>query len=374
MRCISYMCRLLGVLYLSLGLFALAPRALCQSGHLNPPQIFALRNNSTNSYARDLIAISPNGSAKIAHLDGHVLYGMDGRVIAFLQTPARGSGWDSRLLVVNRETGAIVADTVIKDFENGFHPSLMKAPTVERLAVRSQDHTAYFPIFNGKDFDVAEANWQTGKARQLFVPPAAGTGQLKWEITALYSRPPGIAIERGPSLVILDPQSNAILTSLNNAGSDFRPTGRFYAFPNFGIFQSDRKDDTIRLRVEGDFSTPVHSPVIAAYPSSISNLIRFSSPTPHIVDGDPCLIWGETDDTNKWDSISDIVIFDVKANKEILRKTFKPGFSSGFLVDSTARHIYCFNPHTKEFWNLDVKTGEINPFATAAADGVLAVN
>jgi hypothetical protein len=186
--------------------------------------------------------------------------------------------------------------------------------------------------------------------------------------------PARIAIERGPSLAILDPANNKTLVSLNNAGSDLRPMGRFYAFPKFGIYQSDRKANTVRQVVGGDFSTKVESSAVAIFPSSIMQLISFSRPAPHIVNGEPCLIWGETTDANSSSSISDIVVFDVKTNKEILRKALKRGFSSHYLVDSTARHIYFLNHEEKEFWSLNIQTGEMSPFAAGAGDELLAAN
>jgi hypothetical protein len=41
---------------------------------------------------------------------------------------------------------------------------------------------------------VAEVNWKTKEVRQLFAPVAQGAA--RFEITALYSVPPGIVIER----------------------------------------------------------------------------------------------------------------------------------------------------------------------------------
>jgi hypothetical protein len=228
---------ILSIVCLFICLFASVPDALSDQQPSRPPLIFAINYAFPNTnYAWELTVISPTGSTKIAELSGNVLYGMDDDVIAFMQTPASRTNWGSRLLVVNRKTCAIMADRYIKDFGKGFRPTMMISSTVERLAIRSKDSSVYIPVFNGHEFEVAEVNWLTGKDRQLPVPFTHGAES--WEITALYPVPRGIAIERGPFLTIFAPARNATLLSLDNAGPDLRPTGNFYAFPGFGIFQS----------------------------------------------------------------------------------------------------------------------------------------
>lgn len=336
--------------------------ALGQTGKPNAPRVFAISSpapSGTNA-SRMLVSVSPDGIKKIAELSRAVLYGMDDETVAILQMSSNASRNPNRLLVVNRKTSAIIADRNLNNFQNGFHPVVMKLLDADCLAVRSEVSTVYIQLFNGRSFAVAEVNWKTGEIRPLSVPTAKGAE--RWEITALYSLPPGIAVERGPYFTIFDPANGATVLALNNAGSNLRPTGNYYAFPGFGLVQSIRAEDMLYHITQKDFSTMIPSPVGVSYPDSIKNLIKFSRPIPRTIGGKPCLIWGETQAGAPYFSISQIVVFDLEAKRELLRKSLGAGFSSGFLTDSTGQNIYFINSQAREIFRLNLASQKLNSF------------
>ena len=339
-----------------------------QTGNSRAPTVFAITSwapSGTNA-SRTLVGISADGTEEIAELSGAVLYGMDEETMVFLQTPSKASKNESRLLVLNRKTSAILADRNVKAFQNGFRPDMMKILDAGMLAVRSEDSTIYVPLFNGRSFAVAELNWKTGEARPLSVPVA--NGAERWEITALYSLPPGIAVERGPYFTVFDPAKNTTLLAINNAGSDLRPTGNYYPFPGFGLVQSIRAEDKLYHITEKDFSTMIPSHTGVSYPNSITNLIKFCRPIPRSIGGKPCLIWGETQAGAPNFSISQIVVFDLEAKKELLRKSLGAGFSSGFLTDSTGQNIYLINSQAGEIFRLNLDSQKLSSFAEAGTN------
>ena len=342
-------------------LVTLTSLASGQPGASEAPTVFAISSwapSSTNT-SQMLAGISPDGIKEIAELSGTVSYGMDEETMAFLQTPSSVSRNPS-LLVVNRRTSNIIAEKKLKDFQNGFYPVIWKVG-VGFLTVRSKGSTAYIPLFNGHSFAVAEVNWNTGEIRPLPLPTTKGAE--RWEITALYSVPPGIAVERGPYLTIFDPAKDATVLALDNAGSNLRPTGNYYAFPGFGLVQSIRTQDMLYHITQKDFSTMIPSPTGVSYPDSIKNLIAYSRPTPCIIGGKPCLIWGETQAGAPRNSISQIVVFDLQAQKELLRKSLGAGFLSGFLTDSAGQNIYFINSRAREIFRLNLDSQKINSFA-----------
>jgi hypothetical protein len=312
------------------------------------------------------VSISADGIREIADLNGQVLYGMDEQTMAFFQTPAIGFTNASRLLIIDRKTLAIVADKIVKGFQNGFYPTMMKWGFVDRLAVRSKDSTVYIPLFDGhrfNSFDVAEANWITGEARQLSVPAAKGAE--RWEITALYSVLSGIAVERGPFLTLFNPATQTVVLTLNNSGRDLRPAGTYYAVPDYGIVESAK--GMFQRITEKNFSTLISSP--EAFPSSQINIDQHHRRIAQTIQGKPCLIWGENKagvtNSNPFEtrSISEIVVYDVGAKKEMLRKPLGTDFSPEFLTDSTGHNIYFLNLQATEIFRLNLESQNITSFA-----------
>lgn len=337
--------------------------ALGQTGNSSAPTVFAISSwaSSGTNASRMLVNISPDGIKKIAELSRAVLYGMDDDTMAFLQMASNASRNPNRLLVVNRKTSAIIADRNLKNFQDGFYPVMWKVGDTGLLAVRSEDSTVYIPLFNGHSFTVAEANWKTGETRPLSAPTAKGAE--RWEITALYSVPPGIVVQRGPYFTLFDPANGATVLALNNAGPDLRPTGNYYAFPGFGLVQSIRATDMLYHITQKDFSTMISSSVGVNYPDSIKNLIKFSRPIPRTIGDKPCLIWGETQAGAPYDSISQIVIFDLETRRELLRKSLRAGFSASFLTDSAGQNIYFINSQATEIFCLNLESQKLNSFA-----------
>jgi hypothetical protein len=340
--------------WLTICLTALVPLAFGQLQNLNAPEIFAIGASSTNTPLK-LVSISPDAIREISEVHGQLLYGTDDNVLAIVETWGSTNG--NRVLVVDRKTSSIIADKYVK----GVRPVQMKIGNAGLLAVRSKESTVHIPVFDGHTFNVVEVNWKTGATRRLPVPFAEGA--KRWEITALYSVPMGVAIERGPFLTIFDPTTNTNILTLNNAGSDLRPTGNYYVFPDFGLVQSVRAKDILYHITEKDFTTMIPSPASVNYPASITNLIKFTRPATYTISGEPCLIWSETTKTNPQNSISEIVVFDIKAKKELLRKSLGTDFSSGFQADPLGQNIYLFNTRAGEIFSLNVKSKKLSPFA-----------
>lgn len=337
--------------------------AVGQTGNSPAPTLFAITSwapSSTNA-SRMLVGVSADGSKEIAKLSGAVLDGVDEETLAFLQTPSNASRNESRLLVLNRKTLAVITDRNLKNFQNDFRPNMLKTLDAGVLAVRSEDSAVYVPLFDGRSFAVAEVNWKTGEIRPLSVPVSEGAE--RWEITALYSLPPGIAVERGPYFTVFDPANDTTLLAINNAGSDGRPTGNYYPFPGFGLVQSIRAEDMLYHITQKDFSTMIPSHTGVRYPDSIVNLIKFSRPFPRVIGSKPCLIWGETQAGAPNFSISQIVVFDLEAKRELLRKSLGAGFSSGYLTDSTGQNIYFINSQAGEIFRLNLDSQKLSSFA-----------
>src|SRR5665213_1233105 len=345
--------------WLTICLTALVQLAFGQLQNSNAPEIFGIETSSTNAPLK-LVSISPDGIREISEVHGQLLYGTDDNVLAIVETWGSTNG--NRVLVVDRKTSSIIADKYVK----GVRPVQMKIGNAGLLAVRSKEFTVHIPVFDGHTFDVVEMNWKTGATRRLPVPFAEGA--KRWEITALYSLPVGIAIERGPFLTIFDPTTNTNVLTLNNAGSDLRPTGNYYVFPDFGLVQSVRAKDILYHITEKDFTTMIPSPASVNYPASITNLIRFTRPATHTISGEPCLIWGETTKTNPQNSISEIVVFDLKAKKELLRQALGTDFELGCLADSLGKNIYFFK-RSGEIFSLNVESQKLTFFSKFGTNG-----
>jgi hypothetical protein len=279
--------------------------------------------------------------------------------VALLQTIGSRYTNECRLLIVDRKTSAVIANRIVR----GLVPGSFKIPIVGRnLAVRSGEFNVYVTEFDRNRFYVTEVNWKTGQTRRLPIPFAKGA--MSWEITALYCVPPGIGIERGPFLTIYDPTANKIILALNYSGPDWRPTGNYYAVPEFGIVRSVRKTDMLYHITEKDFSTMIPDPTSAAYPNSISNLVQFQSPVPHTIKGKPCLIWMEHKTTAEAGNqeMLELVIYDLKAKKVMIRKLLGTDFSSSFSPDLAGEKIYIFNSKTGEIFYLDLESQQIISF------------
>jgi hypothetical protein len=80
------------------------------------------------------------------------------------------------------------------------------------------------------------------------------------------------------------------------------------------------------------------------------------------------MIWGETTETNSQNSISGIVVFDLKAKKELLRKSVGTDFSSHFLADSLGQNIYFFDNRSGEVFCLNVESKKLSPFAKSGTN------
>lgn len=80
------------------------------------------------------------------------------------------------------------------------------------------------------------------------------------------------------------------------------------------------------------------------------------------------MIWGETTKTNSQNSISEIVIFDLKAKKELLRQALGTDFELGWLADSLGKNIYFFK-RPGEIFSLNVESQKLTFFAKFGTNG-----
>jgi hypothetical protein len=347
-------------------LTALAPVAFGQIQDSNLPSLWAIASPHNTNPDRKLVSISPEGIREIAELSGHVLYGMNETAAAFLQTPAHKSRGESRLLVIDRKTSAILADTNVQGL---YYPDMMKALNVERLAVRSKEFSIAVPLFDNNRFTVVEVNWKTGTVRALPVPFAPEA--MAWEITALYSIPSGIAVERGAFLALFDPTRQKAMLALNNSGTDWRPTGKFYVVPGFGVVQSKRPATLYQITGE-DCSTLISNP--AGFPTDEINIDTHHPRVVQIIKGCPCLIWGENEpgvvnpDPFETRSISVIAIYDLKARKIVLRKSLGGDFSPIFWPNLGGQNIFFSNLQTGEIFCLNLESQKLGSFAKPGAN------
>jgi DNA-binding beta-propeller fold protein YncE len=341
-------------------LIAFISTAPGQTQNSNPAKVFAITavTNSATNRLWKLVSITSHGSREISELSGQIFFGTDENAMACLQTIGNSFTNGCRLLVLDRKTFAVIANRIVR----GLVPGLFKLPIVGgNLVVRSGEFNVYVTEFDGKHFYVTEVNWKTGQTRRLPIPFA--NGATPWEITALYSVPPGIGIERGPFLTIYDPTADKVLLALNNSGTDGRPTGNYYAVPEFGFVRSVRKTDMLYHITEKDFTTMIPDPTSMAYPNSISNLVQFQKPATHTIKGKPCLIWMEREPARAGGQRRlELVIYDLKEKKVMIRKLLGAGFSSGFSPDPAGEKIYILNPETGEISYLDVESQQIISF------------
>jgi hypothetical protein len=206
-----------------------------------------------------------------------------------------------------------------------------------------------------------EANWRTAAVHRLNVPMPDGAQH--WEVTALYSVAPGIAVERGPFLTLFDPVALKPVQVLSNTGPMFRPTGTFYAVPGFGMVQSVRTNGMLYRVTEKDYSTLLRKP--KGFPDLAVNIDPHHRRQARTINGRPCLIWGENQpgvSADAW-SISQIVIFDLKSQKVLLRKPLGGDFSGEFLPDAAGKRVYFTDTKGMEIFCVDVKSAAITSFA-----------
>jgi hypothetical protein len=340
-------------------LAAFAPHATGQTQIPTRPNILAIAGPAGTNAPGKLVSISANGRREIAELSGHVLFGSDAETVAFLQTPFVGSRSGSRLLVVDRKTFAVIADQNV----TGFVPDNMIATDASMLAVHSKESIVYIPVFDGHDFGVVEANWKTAAIRVLNMPFAGGA--RRYEMAPLHPVPSGILVERGPFYTLFDPMTQtAVLDLQSPIGPDLHPTSGYYAVPGFGLVESS---DGIFSRItREDFRTLIPNP--KGFPNLETNRLRRSWRLGWIIEGKPCLIWGENEDGLQPQNltISRIAVFDLESKSIMLRKSLGGDFSSAFLPDAAGENIYFLNPQTGEIICLNLKTEKPSSFAKLA--------
>jgi hypothetical protein len=353
----------LKVVFCAIGLMASVPLAMALPKDPSAPKILVIAPStagSTNA-SRKLLCITSDGIREIADLSGHVLFGSDDKTAAFLQTPANGPHSGSRLLIINRDTLDVIVDRVVQ----GLAPMTTKALSAGWLAVQSKESTVYFPEFATNLFAVGEANWTTGAGRTLDL--AVAEGSERYEITALYLVPSGIAVGRGPFLAIFDPAAQRPRLAFRaSIGPGWQSAASYYAVPGFGL--TEASDGRFSRVTRNDFSTLISNP--ESFPNLETNRIR-GWRLGWSIQGKPCLLWGENEDgtETQQQTISRIAIFDLESDTIILRKSLGSAFSPYYLPDRTGSHIYFSDPHHQEIFCLDVATQKLSPFAKLETAG-----
>jgi hypothetical protein len=315
--------------------------------------------------ARELVNFSEHGRKVIAELSGHVVYGTEEDAAAFLQTPGNGPATNrgSHLVVIDPKTSAILADENV----SGFTPGYFKAITVNKMAVRPKEFTVYVSTFENREFNVEEVNWKTGVAHRLPLP-VPGMAR-HWEITSLFTIPYGIGVARGPMLTLFDTTTQtpgSVLTLPH--GPDERPAHKsgFLPVPGFGLMQISQ--GMFARVTDKDFLTPFPTPV--EFPSS--EIQRNGRTMARTIDGRPCLVWAENPaQVFAPGSIpTELVVFDLESQKEILRKRFEITLPCAFQPDWAGSHVYFIDSKKGEVLCLNLKTQEITPFAETGIENL----
>lgn len=308
---------------------------------------------------RELLRVSAGGNRKIAEFTGNELYGLDRDVLAFLETSNDGS----RLLVLDRKTGEIIAE---RKFD-GFYSVGMKASDANRLAVRSNDSTVFAPVFGKAGFGVVEMNWKTGSIRPL---PQSAVGTIRYEITGLYGVPPGIAVERGPQLIIFDTTRMEPALTFNNANTLGQPSASYVPVPGYGLVQASKEEIT-RL-TESDFLTRAANAKMMASPES--NRARWVKRIGRNINGKPSLIWAENESgvSPTAGTFSILVVFDLLSGRESMRKSLGADFPNSFVVDAAGENVFLLDPSRKKILRFDLRSKELKPFANL--DGYTFIN
>jgi hypothetical protein len=324
------------------------------------PNILAIASVPGQPFSCKLVNITAEGTSEIGDLKGGaVLFGVDDSAAAFLKTPADGPGSGSRLLVVDRNSGAVIADRIVK----GFQPIMLKATIVGDLAVCSKTSRVYFPLEEFPITNLMEMNWTNGAARRVALPYVENPGPY---IYGLSSTPAGVVADRGVYFDIFDPVTQSNVTHLDQSSGYDRVThklpGRFYVVPGYGIVESVRDQAMFRRRTEKDFSTPSSTNEFATQQiNEDKNGLRIAWTTL----GKPCLVWGEHDDADTGSrEITKIVVFDLEARRVLLRKELGGGFSSQLLPDRAGKRIYFFDAAGVKIFYLDAESEQIHLFAT----------
>ena len=335
-------------------LAVLMPLAAARAG--GAPGVLILSPSGTNAGAYTLASWSADGGKEIATFNNQVWYGADEDSAAFLQLKSQT---ETRLLVVDRKTLAVVADKTLEGF--GAWP--LHRNVAESLAVRSKDSVVYFNGFDPqRSFGFTEANWKTGEAHPIPSTPHPSVIYTD----ALIALPAGFAwVGPGRTVVLYDEASRRELPpAADPAGYDRNQARQVYYVPTLGLMEyymgSHRQLTDASFRPAG--------PQAQTFPSTEMITRVFVRNT----QGRPFLIWGENKDADAGrypeKGVKEIVIVDAASGKVVLRKPLGGDFSRSIQPNPDGTKIYLFQPETGEIFCLDRDTETISPFARTQPD------
>lgn len=274
---------------------------------------------------------------------------MDDSTLALVDSSTNGH----RLLVIDRQTSAIIANTTI----TGVTPGARKQPVENLVAVQSKNFAVYFPTYDDQHgFGFAEVNWKTGKARQ-FPPVTKGVG----DTVDLISLPSGFAVSGfRNSIALFDAVTQKQILILKEKGDDYSwQYRRMYFVPTIGLMEY-YQGEHLQL-TDTNLSAATVNP--KRFPSSEVKSKIFV----RTIHQKPCLIWGENKEPKipqtPQTTITEIVIFDLESKKEVLRKPLGGSFLEYIQPNQTGTRIYFIKQQTGEIFCLDRESQAISSFA-----------
>jgi hypothetical protein len=321
------------------------------------PGVLVIDPRSTNRPAdttRKLVDFTAEGPKEIAELNGHVIFGADEDSAAFLMLDGhRPEG--GRLVVVDRKTLAVIADTNLP----GVHSISLKVLTAEQAGVWSKGAMVVCQIVDEHGFGFIQVNWKTGSVVRR--PNEPKGYPVQW--TPI---PSGYAVSTFDATAAYDGLTHKELALLSGRGdpSDWRIReqrgGRqVYFVPGMGL-------------MEYYYGTNVQL-TDANLSTALANPVQFSSAQVRgkvfVADaqGKPLLIWGENKEPKGpgagKNTITEIVIFDPVAKKEVLRRPLGGSFPENFRPNQDGTKIYLIKPENEEIFCLDLTNQAISSFA-----------
>jgi hypothetical protein len=304
-----------------------------------------------------LLAVSESGTQKLAELSkANVLYGQNASQLAILQSPGEHQD-GTRLIVLEKETARTLVDTNIMRIKPQNRMKLVE----NIVAIDSKSFTVYFPS-EGSRLHFAAVRWESAAAQTLpivesdivrtffdFAAFPSGFAVMDFQRKiAVFSFS---ATTGEPRLAIQD-----VAKTKTNAAED---TSLYYV-PTYGLMEYRRG---AHYRLSDDNVSLLFLNCKAIQTSTVGTKIYARTSN-----GRPFLIWGETANQGQSpaDPVWEIVMFDLKAETELLRKQIEPAVSGTICPDTTGARIYFITLKQGKLKYLDTKLQEVRAFSDIA--------
>jgi hypothetical protein len=318
----------------------------------------ANKDSTKPDNCRQLICISQNQQLDLVDLPSAIWVGKDSSTFAVLGVSSPNNGCP--LWVVNRKDATIEYSNIL----NGVSTLSRIERVGDLIAVRSEGSDLYFPasVKGGAEsgYGFAVVNWKTGKLEQY---PFSYKGLSVHEFKGT---PSGFAItfkdvttypRVQPSVAFYDVTNHNIsIIPLPNAAYDMGDTYYQTVFlPKVGLMEYYQLE--LICLTDSDLSTN-HLTVLKAPVEHVHSKI-FA----RIINGDPCLIWGESkDDQSRFGQVSELVVFDWKSQRYILCESLDTTAST-FQPDEDGKRIYFLDSEDGLVKFMDIKSKEIVTFS-----------